>query len=90
MKITIIEREISHTVQTAKYENIKPTIRLVAELDEGEDLNTANKEFNAVIEKMWAKLALTEARWVHKRRKGKVENDCLPELMSNFKEMLKG
>ena len=73
------------------FETISPTIRLVAELDEGEDPDTARKELDAIILPMWAKEVLGEIRLVRRRRGDQIpENDKVPQLMGAFKEMVKG
>jgi len=89
MKIVVIEREIAHKLNVAKYESIAPTLRMRAELEEGDDPVEARRELSKVMSAEWNKIALEELRMVRKRRgDSPVENDSLTDLMSHFKGQL--
>jgi len=90
MKVTMIEREISHKLQTGKFEMIAPTLRMRGELDPGEDIDAARKALGEVLANEFNKVLLDELRMVHTRRGGKVvEDDQLPDLLQHVKSMLK-
>jgi hypothetical protein len=89
MKIIRIEREISQHIATSKYESITPSLRLVAEITDGEDYAVAIKELEAAAVVEWNKAVLNELRMVAKRREGAaVIEDKLPGLMTYQKTEL--
>lgn len=87
MKIVQIEREMSHTLAPGGFENIKPSVRLVATVAEGESITTAYEELNAALVQLWNQAALQELRIVAMTRKPNtlVKDDKLAELMAHFK-----
>lgn len=90
MKIKRIEREISHKIMVSRFESILPTLRMEADLDEGEDPSDALKELDSILEPMWVQEALEEIRMVRKRRDNVgVKDDKLPELGRGLKGMIK-
>lgn len=91
MKITKIERELSHKIFVGGFETIQPTIRVTAELEATDDPDEARKALDQVVEAMWVKECLGELRLVHKRRNPNepVKEDKLPMLMETFKGMVK-
>lgn len=89
MKIVSMEREVSHLINVAKYESIRPTVRVVATVEEGEDYAEVMEALHATVVGEFNLVALQELREVHKRRKGKKpDGDTLPELMSYYKSTL--
>lgn len=90
MKIKRIEREISHKIMVSRFESILPTLRMEADLDEGEDPADALEELDAVLQPLWVKEALEEVRMVRRRRNGSdVSDDKTIELGKGLKEMVK-
>lgn len=70
---------------------MEPCIRLCADLDPDEDLESARKYVAGEAQKLWTREVIEELRMVHKRRNGaEVKDDKLPGLMQSFKEMAKG
>lgn len=69
MKITQVSVTISQAIAVAKYETIKPSVTLTAELEKGDDPAECVKQLHNQATKMWAKNALTELAWVAGRRK---------------------
>lgn len=90
MKVTRIEREISHKIYLGGYETIEPTLRLSAELEEGDTVESALKELDAVIMPLYAREVLAEIRHVHRRRGDDVPaSDKLPALLGSFKDIVR-
>lgn len=91
MKISRIEREIRHKIFVGGYETIAPTVRLTADLEDGDDPIAALEELDAIIVPMWTNEVIDEIKLVHRRRSGNVpENDKLPDLLGSFKAMARG
>lgn len=72
-------------MNVGNYESIQPTLRMVAELDEGEDASAARRELDRVVEAEWSRIVLQELRDVHKRRAGREGDGTVGELMQHFK-----
>lgn len=69
MKVTQIAVTISQAIAVAKYETIKPSVTLTAELSKDDDPAECVKDLHEQASKMWAKNALVELAWVAGRRK---------------------
>ncbi len=68
MKIIQIEREISYKINVGNYESIMPTLRMVATLEEGEDVLQARRDLDSIIEKEWWGIHNRDVALVNTRR----------------------
>jgi len=91
MRVTRISRRIEHKLWLGGFETICPAVEMTAELGPEDDLEDAQKQLDAVVEKYWHREALRELRMVVKRRGGEpVENDLVPKLMDGVKQSMGG
>lgn len=89
MIIKRIEREISHKINLGNFESIQPTIRIVADLEEGDDPAEAKKMLDKAVEEEWIRTALKELRQVVERRRGiEIKDDKSLAQMNGLKRNL--
>jgi hypothetical protein len=69
MKIIQVSVTISQTIAVAKYETIKPSVTLTAELEDGDNAAECVAELHKQVAPMWARNTLVELAWVASRRK---------------------
>ncbi len=91
MKIQRIEREISNKVFIGGYETVKPTIRVVAILEPGDDPQVAAELLGSVAEKMWVDALQSDIHLAIKRRTacGTVWSDDRTAVIANAVPALK-
>lgn len=90
MRVTRIEREIAHKIFLGGYETIEPKLRMVAELDDGDDVEEVQMMLDQMLEMAWVKEAISELRMVRKRRQEKpVEGDVVAEQLQGLKGTLR-
>ena len=86
MQVKQISREVSHKIYLGRYETICPTLRMVADLDPGEDIKKARQELDSILEGEWAIVALREIKMVLERRTlEQAEQDAVIKVQNAFK-----
>ena len=92
MKITKIEMEFKHKLYLGSYETIEPSVKLSADIDPGEDLETVRAALSQELQTLWAREVSEELRLVDRRRGlngSRSQSDKVPELSASFEEILK-
>lgn len=75
MKTKEIEVSIDTTINLGNFENIRPSITLKADLEEGDDLDECSKQLYGLATASWSKEAIRKIRLYRSFRKDKDEFD---------------
>ena len=87
MKLTNIGVTIAHTISVAKFEAIRPTISLTAELEFGDNSEQCVAELHELASKLWAKNAIAELAWVAQRRNKEQQHEFNQTILSTRKQI---